>query len=212
MTPTNRTRAAGAVAALALATALAACGASGGDATSTKDAPSTTTTEAKGTTTTTADAETTTSGAPQTTTTLSDEGVDTETSELDTLPDGDHYGYMAGHEMGKVEGQDVEVIIWDEVELLTGDAAVAAAHEDGAIPADQDFVENDYYIRNNNQKVRRLAVVPDASVTTLASEGSTNTIPSSVSEVWKQPFLFKINVGNVRGITTVSSIDAVYLP
>ncbi|MFN8018978.1 MAG: hypothetical protein U0P45_12770 [Acidimicrobiales bacterium] len=209
MTPTTRARASGAVAAIALATTLAACGASGGEKASTKDASTTTTTEAA-TTSTTAEATTTT--AAQTTTTLSDEGVDTETSELDTLPDGDHYGYMAGHEMGKVEGQDVEVIIWDEVEFLTGDAAVQAAHEDGAIPADQDYVENDYYIRNNNQKVRRLAVVPDASVTTLASDGSTDNVPSSVSEVWKQPHLFKINVGNVRGITTVSSIDAVWLP
>ena len=210
MIPSTRTRAAGALGALLLVGALAACGASGGEKASTKDA-STTTTAAKDTTTSTTEATTTTEAA-ETTTTLSSEGVDTETSELDTLPDGDHYGYMAGHEMGKVEGQDVEVIIWDEVEFLTGDAAVKAAHEDGAIPADQDFVENDYYIRNENQTVRRLAVVPDASVTTLASEGSTDSVPSSVSEVWKQPYLFKINVGNVRGTTTVSSIDAVFLP
>ncbi|MCB0961280.1 MAG: hypothetical protein KDB04_17370, partial [Acidimicrobiales bacterium] len=73
--------------------------------------------------------------------------------------------------------------------------------------------ENDYYIRNQNQRVRRLAVVPDAQVYTLANDaGSTDTIPSSVTEVAMQPFLFRIEVGNVRGITTVSSIEAVFLP
>ena len=42
--------------------------------------------------------------------------------------------------------------------------------------------------------------------------GSTDTIPASVDEVWNQPYLFKIDVGNVRGITTISSIEAVFLP
>ena len=185
-----RTKVLAVVAPLALAAGslLAACGSSEGS-----EATDATTTDA--------------------TTTLSSEGRDTETSELDTLPDGVHYGYMAGLEDGMVEGQAVQVIIWDEVELLTGDEAVAAAQEDGAIPADQDFVENDYYIRNNNQQVRRLAVVPEASVTTLAGDGgSTDTIPSSVTDVAMQPFLFTIDVGNVRGITTVSSIEAVFLP
>ena len=43
-----------------------------------------------------------------------------------------------------------------------------------------------------------------------ASDGPSS--PSSVDEVWNQPYLFKINVGTVRGITTISSIEAVYLP
>lgn len=207
-TPTVPARLAVAATALALAAGLAACGSSGGD----KAATTGSSTTVASTTTTTAKTTTSTTEAATTSTTENNEGTDTETSELDTLPDGDHYGYMAGHEMGKVEGQDVEVIIWDEVEFLTGQAAVDAAHEDGAIPADQDFVENDYYIRNQNQTVRRLAVVPDASVSTLASPGSTELVPSSVSDVWKQEYLFKINVGNVRDITTVSSIEAVFLP
>ncbi|HRW37041.1 MAG TPA: hypothetical protein P5254_05050 [Aquihabitans sp.] len=210
--PARPTRTALAALALAAGTLLAACGSDGGSDAS-RDA--TTTTVAEPTTgevkTTTADATTTT--GDETATTLTSEGRDTETSELDTLPDGTHHGYMAGLEDGMVEGQDVQVIIWDEVELFTGQEAVDAAHEDGAIPADQDVVENDYYIRNQNQRVRRLAVVPDAQVYTLANDGgSTDTIPSSVTEVAMQPFLFRIEVGNVRGITTVSSIEAVFLP
>jgi hypothetical protein len=163
-------------------------------------------------TTSTTEAPTTTEAAEETTTTSEDlEGVDTETSVLDTLPDGDHYGYLAGLENGTVEGQAVQVIIFDPVEFLTGDAAVAAAQADGVIPADQDAIENDYYIRNPEQTVLRLAVVPEASVTSLDG-GSPNPVPSSVDEVWQQDYLFRINVGNVRGITTVSGIEAIYLP
>ncbi|MEZ5203623.1 MAG: hypothetical protein R2701_04340 [Acidimicrobiales bacterium] len=209
-----------AIAALAIAatSVLVGCGADGGSDAKASDGATTTTVEVT-TTTAADDSATTTADDDATTTTAaedgseSDEGRDTETSTLDTLPDGVHYGYMAGLESGKVEGQAVQVIIWDEVEFFTGTEAVAAAKEDGAIPAEQDFIENDYYIRNQNQTVRRLAVVPEAQVYTLAGDGgSTDTIPASVDEVWNQPYLFKIDVGNVRGITTISSIEAVFLP
>ena len=209
----TRTAAVAAVLALSGAGLLGACGSSGGS--EPDDAPKATTTEATATTavdtsetTTTPPSESTTTEATsggETTTTLNEEGVDTETSQLDTLPDGVHYGYMAGLEKGKVEGQDVQVILWDEVEFLTGQAAIDAAGEDGVT------LDTDYYVRNRNQTIRRLAVVPEASVTTL-QEGTSGSRPSSVDEVWQQEHLFKIDVGNVRDITTVSSIDAVYLP
>jgi len=198
------------------ALALAACGSSSSDgaattttakraAASTTDAPSTSTTAGSGTSTTTAVATSTTAPGA-TTTTLTGEGRTDVSSNLDTLtPDGDHYGYMAGLEKGTVEGQDVQVILWDEVELLTGQAAVDAAAKDGQT------LETDYYVRNQNQTIRHLAVVPDASVTSLDG-GSPTAVPSSVDEVWKQEYLFKINVGTVRGVTTVSGIEGVYLP
>jgi hypothetical protein len=217
MTATTRTRTGIAAAALALGATglLGACGSSAGsdpvDA-STTEASTTTAAGGGDTTTTTAGggSETTTTtkagGSGQTTTTLEDaEGVDTETSQLDTLADGDHYVYMAGLEKGKVEGQNVQVLIVDPVEMLTGQDAIDAAAEDGTT------LDTDYYIRNSDQTVKRIAVVPDASVTTLA-DGTSGTRPSSVDEVWQQEHLFKINVGNVRGITTISSVDAVYLP
>lgn len=210
MTATVRRRTT--VAALALASAgfLGACGSSGGsDAAATTTAAPTTTEAGTGETTTTAagGSATTTSAASggETTTTENLEGVDTETSTLDTLPDGDHYVYMAGLEQGTVEGQAVQVLLVDPVEFLTGQAAIDAAGEDGVT------LDSDYYIRNSDQTVKRIAVVPEASVTSL-SGGGADPVPSSVDEVWQQEYLFKINVGNVRGITTISGIDAVYLP
>lgn len=218
---TRSTRALALAAVLAMALVLGACGASGSDSSKKSSGSTTTTAQAtttssvggsESTTSTTAAQGTTTEAGGGTTSMPEDpEGTDTETSTLDTLPDGVHYGYMAGLESGKVEGQDVQVIIFDKAEFFTGQAAVDAAHEDGAIPADQDYVDDDYYIRNQNQRVRRLAVVPEATVTSL-QDGSPTPVPSSVDQVWKQPYLFKIDVGNVRGITTVSSIEAVYLP
>lgn len=191
----------------ALTCGLLVAGCSKGD----NDAATSDTSKVTGTSASTTEASPTTTAAETTSTSENLEGFDTETSVLDSLPDGDHYGYMAGLENGTVEGQKVQVIIFDKVEFFTGDKAVAAAKEDGAIPADQDYVDNGYYIRNEVQTVRRLAVVPEATVTSLDG-GSATTVPASVDEVWKQQYLFKINVGNVRDITTVSGIEAVYLP
>ncbi|HEX2575832.1 MAG TPA: hypothetical protein VHK88_05745 [Aquihabitans sp.] len=221
MTRTPRTAAAAALCALAL---LAGCGVDDdGEATATTTttaAPSTTaatssttgagTEDDDATTTTEADDEsddeattTTEADGSETTTTLDSEGRDTETSTLDTLPDGVHHGYLAGLEEGTVEGQDVQVVIFDEAELLTGQAAADEAAARGEEPSD-------YYVLNDDQTVKRIAVVPDASVTTLG--GGPDPVPSSVSEVAFQDFLFTIDVATVRGVTTISSIEAVYLP
>jgi len=209
MTAVTRPRIALAALALSATGVLGACGSSAGsDTTDTTAAEATTTTAASGaSTTTTAAAETTTTAGSggETTTTEDNEGRDTETSVLDTLSDGDHYVYMAGLESGKVEGQEVQVLLVDPVDFLTGQAAIDAAAEDGVT------LDSDYYIRNSEQTIKRIAVVPEASVTSLDG-GTANTVPSSVDDVWQQEHLFKINVGNVRDITTISSIDAVYLP
>src|SRR4051812_30508594 len=211
---TSRRRAA---AALAMATILlASCSSNGSDAakdtTTTTTAKTTTTgkattTTGKATTTTTTAATTTTGGGA--TTTTGPEG--TETGSLDTLPSGEHYGYFAGIESGTVEGQPVQVLLWDEVQFLTGKAAVDAAHAHHAIPDDQDFVDDDYYIVNDNQKVRRLAIVPDAQVTKV-KDGSTDQTPSSPDEVSKDHGLYKIEIQNVRGISTITLVEGVFLP
>lgn len=193
-----------AAATMSLALLVAGCGSDSSDGAATSG--DTTTSAAADDSTTTAEETTSTEAEGTSTTSVDDnkEGTDTETSVLDTLPDGDHYVYMAGLEDGMVEGQEVQVVIVDQVELLTGQEAIDAAEEDG------ETLDTDYYVRNTDQTVKRIAVVPEAQVTTLDG-GTANTVPSSVSEVWNQPHLFKINVGNVRGITTISSIEPVYL-
>lgn len=193
-----------AAATMSLALLVAGCGSEGSDGAATSG--ESTTTAATETTAATTDETTSTEADESPTTSPEDnsEGTDTETSVLDTLPDGDHYVFMAGLEDGMVEGQEVQVVIVDQVELLTGQEAIDAAAQDG------ETLDTDYYVRNTDQTVKRIAVVPEAQVTTLDG-GTANTVPSSVSEVWNQPHLFKINVGNVRGITTISSIEPVYL-
>ena len=210
-----------AAAALALA-ALAGCGAKGSDkaadtTTTAADSSTAATSTTAGDTTTTTGATTSTTTGSVTTTTEDNsgdpgkEGSTSTSSNLDTLPTGIHYGYFAGLEDGKVEGQDVQVLLWDEVEFLQGDAAVAAAHAHHDIPDDQDYVDDDYYIVNDNQLVRHLAIVPDAQVTHL-KDGGTDQEPSSPSDVYKEQGLFKIEIQNVHGISTITSVEGVFLP
>lgn len=52
----------------------------------------------------------------------------------------------------------------DEAEMLTGDAAVAAAREDGVIGPDEDL-PNDYYISDPDPSTVELMVSPDVVVT-----------------------------------------------
>ncbi len=207
---------AAAVAVLALA--LAGCGSSDGSdgaAGSTTTAPADsdttaeTTTAPEATDTTAADDPTTTVVEDTTPTTEDDggdEGRDTETSQLDTLSDGDHIGYIAGVEKGVVEGQDVQVILFDEVEVLTGQAAIDAAAEDGVT------LDTDYYVRDADATVVSVAVVPEAQVTRLDG-GSANQVPASVDEVAaaSEDALFSINTSTVREITLINSISGYYL-
>lgn len=51
-------------------------------------------------------------------------------------------------------------IVADYIQWFTGDAAVAAAREDGEIGADEDL-PNDFYIRNENPRLRTLRVADD---------------------------------------------------
>jgi hypothetical protein len=52
----------------------------------------------------------------------------------------------------------------DEAEMLSGEAAVTAAREDGVIGPDEDL-PNDYYIRDPDPSTTELMVSPDVVVT-----------------------------------------------
>lgn len=130
--------------------------------TSPDDTTSTTSVEATTTSTTTEVTTTSsTSSTPPTTTTttttttgdpLAPEGSGC-TPEMDVLPDGRWYG--------GVRAFDEQGIAFDLACLFVGDAAEAAAAEDG----EESAPPNDYYVRNKNEAVRILAVTPDTPVT-----------------------------------------------
>jgi hypothetical protein len=206
---TARTAAAGAAMALL---ALAGCSSSGSDGagTTTTKAEAATTTTAAGATTTEAPTTTAGSGTTEAPTTApattAVPGKET-TADLAFLPEGVHYGYFKGIGTGTIEGQEVSVLTFDKVEFLTGAAAEKAAKAHG------DTVDNDYYIVNDNTMLRKLGVIPDSQVFTLKGEGgSPETEASSATEVAGQPYLFKIEVVNVRGVSPITSIEAVFLP
>ena len=141
---------------------LAACATQGGE--------STTTTEDVTTTTTTSNP--TTTGQPPTDTNdlASRSGCKPGTEE--TLPDGEWYGYIVDVNASEV---DFDLACW-----FSGDAAVTAASEDGA----ESPPPNDYYIRNENQAVRVLAVASSAEVEYLANGGDPNTATTSAYQDW----------------------------
>lgn len=192
---------------------LAACGSDSDGATASTTGSSTTAATAEASTTTTAggtEAPGTTAASEvddTTTTTEDSEGRDTETSELDNLSDGVHVGHIAGVENGVVEGQDVQVILFDEVQVLTGQEAIDAAAAAG------ETLEADYYVSDPDASLVRIAVVPEASVTTLDG-GSATQVPSSVTDIAAagEDRLHSIDTSTVRDVTLVNSIEGYYLP
>ena len=151
---------------------VAGCGgddtADGADPTTTAAAKPTSTTSAptttSSTTTTVADggAGSTTTAAVGVTTTAGG----SDAASADAVPDGTSFGYVTAINIG---GSTVTI---DIAELLTGDAAVTAAIEDGALEPGETSIDNDYYVRNKNPKLRTVTVGPTAPVNVLSSPGS----------------------------------------
>jgi hypothetical protein len=80
-----------------------------------------------------------------------------EESALDDPGDARDFGYMTE------VAADGSAITIDFAEFLSGEAAVAAAREAGAIGPDEDL-PNDYFISNVNPELRTFVVDPDATV------------------------------------------------
>lgn len=102
----------------------------------------------------------------------------------------------------------------DVVQFFTGDAAASAAAEDGSSEVPP---PSDYWIRNENDRLRTLPVAPDAEVTTntlTSSETGDATKDVRVSLERLASFrslgaaLFWITVANA----TVVRINEQYLP
>jgi hypothetical protein len=73
------------------------------------------------------------------------------------LPDGRSFGYIRSVDAG------LRTLQFDLADFLEGDAADRAAVEDGVVDPGQ-HVENDYYIRNVNKRLRTLPYPADVSI------------------------------------------------
>jgi hypothetical protein len=114
-----------------------------------------TTTSAPGTSTTTSSS--TTVVDPSTTTTAASE----TTTTTETLPQGEReFAYVK--EL-RTDPDGSVTVVADYAQWLTGDEANQAAIEDGYIE-EGDTVPNDYYIRNENTRLRELTLELDSPV------------------------------------------------
>ena len=81
----------------------------------------------------------------------------TVTTSPAALEDGRHFGFITSIEANTGR------MVFDLAEFLTGDEANRAAIEDGVLEPGQS-IDNDYYIRNRNPKLRDLLVAPDVQI------------------------------------------------
>ena len=136
-------------------------------------APSTTTTAPSTTTTTAAPPPTTgtTTGGPSVTEPTGDTGDSDETGKSE-LEDGRHYGFWSTFEIG-------DTVAFGEFDLayfLIGADAEAAAAERG------DEVNNDYYVVNDNPRLRTLIAKGDTEVLVLTNVGAPDLAPTNVAD------------------------------
>ncbi|MGH1490813.1 MAG: GerMN domain-containing protein [Acidimicrobiales bacterium] len=101
--------------------------------------------------------------------------------EADSLPAGRWFGFVdwpgiaAGSEAAEPELLPFDLACW-----FTGTAAIAAADEDGA----ESPPPNDYYIRNDSDRLRRLTLVTDAEATWLTNPGDPQSTEVGPYATW----------------------------
>lgn len=167
---------------LALLIAASGCS-SDDDSATTTAAPSTTEAGATTTSTTSASASTATTTTVATSTTVA--GTTTTVGGGEPSPSGD--AVPNGVSFGYVEQVDIDnaTVTIDIAQLLTGDAANKAAIEDGFITGigDDATVPNDYYVRNQNPKLRTAPVTDSVEITVLADLGSPTPEPGTLAKL-----------------------------
>lgn len=99
------------------------------------------------------------SNAPSTVPTVSLSPTQSPSPPPPALPDGRHFVYVT-----KLHGTPPDATLtFDLAEFLTGEAAAQAAAEHG----DESPPPNDYYIVNDNPKLRTIPVAPDVTIQTI---------------------------------------------
>jgi hypothetical protein len=87
--------------------------------------------------------------------------------------------------VGSIDSGD-ETIVADYAEWLTGEEALLAAREDGWIGQDQEL-DNDFYIRNRNPRLRTLPMAEEAAIVLYAcypDEGPCLTLEAVDRDTW----------------------------
>lgn len=140
--------------------------------------------------------------------------VGTKARRYDELEDGQYYAFIKQISFCEVpEGE----ITFDMVEFLMGDAAVKAAKEEGFIPKDADSIDNDYYVRNSNPKLRTLAMSEKPELKLLNVEGDLWQFAGYINGTWVQAGSDQHDVSHDLFILTIKKgkvvkIETQYLP
>lgn len=137
-----------------------------------------------------------------TTTTPPDPTATTQPAELE---DGVHFGYLVGAE----EADGRTVVRFDLAQWFEGDDADRAAQEDGAVGEGEE-IENDVYIRNTNDRIRRVPVDPAVVVTVVDCDAGCESRPADLATLLARPQPTPVWI-EVRG-TVVTVADEQYLP
>jgi hypothetical protein len=129
------------------------------------------------------------------------------------LDDGHHPVFLIGIDMA------ARTVEFDLIQFLMDDEATAAYHEDH--PDDPGGPPNDYYIVNDNPRLRRLPVAENVQVTVLDWEGgfqpqviafadlrarlAADLVPDD-DRIWPSPFWLTVNDA------TITAIEEQYIP
>jgi hypothetical protein len=133
---------------------------------------------------------------------------------VETLEDGRHFGYVKSVDL--TAGR----LVFDLAEFLTGEAADLAAVEDGVIQ-EGEHVDNDYYIRNQNSRLRTLAFASVVDLKIVDWAGCCDTKDGDLAK-WAASFEEPDPSGTYRGTTSpwwltfdggrITLIEEQYLP
>jgi hypothetical protein len=123
-----------------------------------------------------------------------------------SLPDGTHDAYLTKVDTG------ARTVSFDKVEMLTGDAAVAAYQKEN--PGATDGPPDDYMLVNANKLVRTLPVSETVKVAVLdpsggaeLTRGSFAKLPAFLADK-DHSTLFKLTVKNGK----ITAMEGIYLP
>lgn len=157
----------------------------------------------------------TTAPAGETPATAAPGGAPTEPGDTPAtepaLEDGRHPVHLTGLDAGG------GTVTFDLIQFLTGDEATEAYHRE--VPDDPGPPPNDYWIVNDNPRLRELPVAADAAVTVLADGFEPRAItlaelPAHLAgdlspepeRIWHNPFWLTVEGG------TVTALEEQYLP